>query len=71
MNMGELLLTTLVAVVVLGPKQLPTIAHQLGKLLRWLNTSRQQFDTFLDTTTKQQQLLDNQRKAAKADEFYQ
>lgn len=71
MSSGELLLTTLVALLVLGPKQLPVVARQVGLLLRQLTRYKQQWFLFLAEQDQAQQLQDNLKKAAKVDEQYQ
>jgi Sec-independent protein translocase protein TatA len=68
MTMGELLLTFVVALFVLGPKQLPTLARQLGIVLQKVNQYRAEFYQLL---ASQHQLQENQQKAVEADKQYQ
>lgn len=68
---GELLLVTIVALILLGPKQLPMITEYLG---RWFKKYRDfshrikdQFEQF----EKQQLLAENERRAQNTDKQYQ
>jgi sec-independent protein translocase protein TatB len=70
MSSGELLLTALVASLVLGPKQLPVVARQMGLLLRQLTHYKQQFSLFLAEQDQERQLQENLKKAAEADQHY-
>ena len=71
MTTGELLLIAFVALVVFGPNRLPTLARQLAKFFKRVNHYKQQFYQFLEIQSLTQQLEENQKKAAKADEQYQ
>lgn len=70
MSMGELLLTALVALLVFGPERLPTLARQLGSLVKQANKYRQQAMSFLEEAKLEQQLQENIKKANEADEQY-
>ncbi len=70
MSMGELLLIAFVALFVFGPDRMPTLARQLGTLLKKAQTYRQQLLLFWDKQEKKLQLEENQKKADKADAFY-
>lgn len=70
MSAGELLLTAFIALLVFGPKQLPTLARQLGALMKRVNDYKQQFYAFLEAENQAHQLQDNMKKAAEADEKY-
>ncbi|MCC5014526.1 MULTISPECIES: Sec-independent protein translocase subunit TatA/TatB [unclassified Legionella] len=71
MSSGELLLTFLVAIVVFGPSKLPMLAEHLGKLARHLNRLKEQITNFWQNQLSEQQLIENTRKAEKADAAYQ
>lgn len=71
MNTSELLLIFLVAIVVFGPNKLPMLASHLGKLVRSFTQLKQQATDFWQNQLNEQQLLENQRKAEKADAVYQ
>lgn len=70
MSTGELLLTLFIALLVLGPKQLPDVARQLGRLIKQGNEYRQQLFRFFEEQRLEHQLQDNMKKAAEADEKY-
>lgn len=71
MNSGELLVIFVVALVVFGPNKLPMLAHHLGKLIRQLNHMKTQASSFWQAQLNEQQLLENQKKAEKADALYE
>lgn len=71
MNVNELLVIAVVAIIVFGPGKLPMLAEHLGKVMRLVNQLRQQAQDFWQSQLKQQQLLENKHKAAKADAIYQ
>ncbi len=71
MNLAELLLTLLVALLVFGPKKLPLLAHHLGRLMARLHYYQQQWKTFFQQQCDTQQLQDNIKKAEAADRDYQ
>lgn len=66
MSTGELFLTFLVALVVLGPKKLPMLARDAGVLLARLNRYKQHAITIWQSQMKQCQLEENIRKAETA-----
>ncbi len=70
MSTGELLLTAFIAMLVFGPNQLPTLARQLGALIKRVNDYKQQLFLFLEAQGQEHQLQDNIKKAAEADEKY-
>ena len=70
MSTGELLLTAFIAMLVFGPNQLPTLARQLGGLIKRVNDYKQQLFSFLEVQGQEHQLQDNMKKAAEADEKY-
>ncbi|KTC98580.1 Sec-independent protein translocase subunit TatA/TatB [Legionella erythra] len=70
MTSGELLLTFVIALLVFGPNKLPMLANHLGKLFRFLNRLRVQLNDFWQEQMKEQQLLENTRKAEQADALY-
>lgn len=70
MSMGELLLTTLIALLVFGPERLPTLARQLGILVKRANHYKQQALLFWEEQKQALQLQENMKKADEADEKY-
>ena len=52
MSMGELLLTTLIALLVFGPERLPALARHLGKLIQYINRYKQEASRFFDAQKK-------------------
>lgn len=67
MSFFELLIITIVALLVVGPKQLPTVARTVGRLFGKLH----QFSETIKEQLHQQQLLaeleDNIKRAEKAE----
>jgi sec-independent protein translocase protein TatB len=70
MMSGEVLVIFVVAIIVFGPSKLPMLAEHLGKLFRQINILKQKASTFWQDQLNEQQLLENQRKAEKADASY-
>ncbi len=70
MSMGELLLTTLIALLVFGPERLPTLARQLGSLVKRAHHYKQQALLFLEEQKQLLQLQENIKKADEADKKY-
>lgn len=70
MSSSEILLSILVALIVFGPNKLPMLAKHLGKLLRQINSVKQQATLIWHNQLKEQQLQENYRKAEKADRLY-
>lgn len=66
---AELFVIVAVALIVIGPKDIPQIMHTLGRFVRRLQYVRfamsQQFDDFM-----KEHDLDDIRKATKPDEFF-
>lgn len=71
MNSMELLVILVVALIVFGPNKLPMLAAHLGKLFRKAHHLKEQLQAFWETQIQEQQLLENQRKAEKADTHYE
>ena len=70
MSFGELLVILLVAVVAIGPKELPKIAHSIGKFVaKWRQVSTN-IQAEINEELKQVQLTENITKAEAADELY-
>lgn len=67
---GELLVILVVALIVFGPGKLPMLAEHLGKLFRQINLLKQKVNSFWQAQLNEQQLLENKRKAEKADASY-
>lgn len=70
MNSMELLVILIVALVVFGPNKLPMLAAHLGKLFQQINHFKAKIHAFWQAQLHEQQLLENQRKAEKADTHY-
>lgn len=70
MSSAELLLTLVVALLVFGPSKLPMLASHLAKLVRFMSECRLKLMVFWQSQLNEQQLLDNLKKAEKADEQY-
>lgn len=55
-SFGEIALVAVIAIIVLGPRDIPRIAYQIGKWLKQLSYTRytleRQFDLFMDKETK-------------------
>jgi Tat protein translocase TatB subunit len=70
MSFGEILLALGVAVVALGPKQLPVLMKYFGKFMSVYHQGRAGLKRVLDESLQAQQLDDNLKKAQKADDLY-
>ncbi|STX50020.1 sec-independent protein translocase protein TatB [Legionella busanensis] len=70
MNMSELLVIIIVALIAFGPNKLPMLAEHLGKFIRQLNSLKMQLTNFWQAQLKEQQLRENQQKAEQADTIY-
>ncbi|MGQ3889639.1 Sec-independent protein translocase subunit TatA/TatB [Legionella sp. CNM-1927-20] len=70
MNMSELLVIIIVALIVFGPNKLPMLAEHLGKFIRQLNSLKMQLTNLWQAQLNEQQLRENQQKAEKADIIY-
>lgn len=70
MSLSELIIIFIVAIIVFGPNKLPMLARHLGLLMAKLNQLKMQWAAFWDSQLNEAQLLDNERKAQKADEAY-
>lgn len=66
----ELLLILLVALVAFGPKKLPLLATNLGKLARSFILFKKKVAIFIETQSKELDLWENKQKAEEADEKY-
>lgn len=67
MSLSELILTLLVALTVLGPKQLNQFSRTLGRLIHKARHFKQQVQHTLDKELRQQQLNENIKKALEAE----
>jgi sec-independent protein translocase protein TatB len=65
---GELLVIFAVGVVVFGPNKLPMLARHLGLLWRYKSRLHEQLNQFWQKSLLEQQLLENQQKAEKAEQ---
>lgn len=55
-SFGEIAIVAVIAIIALGPKDIPRIAYQIGKWLKQFSYTRytleRQFDLFMDRETK-------------------
>ena len=65
MSLSELLLIFIVALCVLGPKQLPIAAQHLGNWIARARMLKQQLDKTIDDKIKQETLASNIERAKK------
>ena len=70
MSIAELLLILIVALVVLGPNRMTTLARHAGRLWNQIQTFRDKFKQDWEQQLKQTQLDENQAKAKQADKLY-
>lgn len=70
MNIAELLLILIVALIVLGPERMTTLARHAGRFWNQFQTFRDKFKQDWDQQLKQTQLEENQTKAEQADKLY-
>lgn len=71
MGLTELLLVLLVAVLVIKPKQLPSIIKQIAKLFNGAKKLKEDAQQQLESELKLDLLEENKKKAAAADKHYQ
>ena len=71
MSIGEFFLVLLVALVVLGPKQLPELLGYLSYFWKKLQRLQQQWHDFWREQEKSLTLKNNEAKAQTADSQYQ
>lgn len=69
-SMGELSLVLIVALLALGPKQLPAIAHKAGQWIKRWRMFGAQLKSEMDQFKLQQQLSQNEQRAQTADVEY-
>ncbi len=70
MGITEIVVILIVAVVVFGPEQLPTLVKRITGLLRRFHAVKSEVSQQLDQAMLGEQLKDNEEKAATADEKY-
>lgn len=70
-SVGEVLLVSMVALIALGPKQLPVIAEQLGRWLKKYRRVSNQIKVEFEQFEKQQQLTENEHRAQITDVQYE
>jgi len=70
-SFGEVLVVTIVALLAIGPKQLPVVAEQLGRWLQKYRTFSNSVKNAVTEVTNQQKLADNEQRAQAADKKYQ
>lgn len=66
---SELLLTAVVALVVIGPKELPGTLYQLGKWLRRARLMAREFQSHFDELMHEAEIEELRREARKAREI--
>ena len=71
MSIGEFFLVLLVALVVLGPKQLPELLGYLSHFWKKLQSLQRQWHDFWREQEKSLTLKNNEAKAESADSQYQ
>lgn len=71
MNIFELLVIALVALIVLGPKRLPEVASALGKFVKMCRNLNSTIKSEFEKNINQQQLEHNQKRAEEVDKLYQ
>lgn len=59
----EMLLTAIVAVIVIGPKQLPETLHSIGKIVRKIKNITKDFQVSLDEVVTEGELQEITREA--------
>ncbi len=70
-SFAEIALTVIVALLVLGPKQLPILANKLGTWIKqWRALVNKLQADFSDLEQKQKILSENEQRAKAADEKY-
>lgn len=67
MNLAELLLTLVIALIVFGPERLPSVARHLGKLFGYANRYKQRALQWWEEQKKELQLQENIKKAEQID----
>lgn len=70
MSMGELILTSLVALAAFGPKELPKLARHLGRLFAAASRFKDLAHHSWQALLQAQQLAENEKKANIADALY-
>ena len=70
MGIWELTLTAIIALIVLGPERMVTLARQLGRFWQRVHSLREQVKQDWDQQLKQTQLAENEAKAQQADKAY-
>lgn len=70
MSSGELILTTVVAMIAFGPSKLPLLAKHLAKFIQLCSYYQQKIMEFWQLQLNEQQLSENLQKAKKAEESY-
>lgn len=74
LGMSEVIIIAIVAVLVIGPEQMPKLLYQLGKWMRQLSYTRfaldRQFENFMtreDKKEEAQKILDTPKPEAEGD----
>lgn len=68
-SFGELSLVIVIALIIIGPKQLPAVAQRLGLWLRQWRALTASMQNELQKQQRQQQLTDNEARAQAADKI--
>lgn len=67
MASSELLVIVIVALLVFNPRKLPMLAQHLAKFLNFIQKIKQEAEQFWQARLKEQQLLENEEKAKRAE----
>ncbi len=70
MSFAELLVILIVALIVLGPERLPSLAEKLGRLIAKTRSLTDGLKQEFDQQLNQDQLKQNQQRAEQADKLY-
>ena len=71
MSFAELIIVFIVAIIVLGPERLPTIARQAGRLYKKAQDFAANVQNEISNAAKHATLEENEQKAKIADTQYQ
>jgi Sec-independent protein translocase protein TatA len=68
--MSELLITCVLLIIVLPPKQWPMLLFYLAKFIQWVNRAREAFLELCKTAIQQYELTLREKEAKQADKNY-
>lgn len=69
-NMSELIVILMVALLVLPPAKWPMLLYHLAKLIRWINATKEAILNICKIQIQQYELKQNQHQAEQADKHY-